>query len=124
MNLASPKTNASNPGRKETTMKSNTARRIASITLLLLATSVVQAEPVGTKTPVLTTSAKTESLETHRFERAVSCKYHQVSPRNFFAVFLFNRPEQQTSLVEVRIVRPATERCKSLSARSGSAATV
>ena len=63
---------------------------------------------------VFTTTTKTERLEAHRFERDIARKNHQVSPRQTFAVFLIDRPEQPAGLVEVTVVRSAVEGRKAL----------
>src|SRR6516164_9124076 len=69
-------------------------------------------------------AAKTERLEVHRFQRDVTGQNHQVSPRDFAAVFLLDRPEQPARLVEVRIVRPRVKRCEALLASAGATAAV
>src|SRR6202167_1073895 len=69
-------------------------------------------------------AAETEGLEAHRFEGDVAGENQKIRPRELPAVFLLDRPQQATRLVEARIVRPAVERRKTLLAISGAAAAV
>jgi hypothetical protein len=55
---------------------------------------------------------KAKRLESHRLEGAVARKDHQVSPRQFSPIFLLDGPEKTASLVKIRIIWPAVERCK------------
>src|SRR5665213_134559 len=72
------------------------------------------AEPSAFRTPVElfrlphigAAAGETERLEAHRVEGDVAGEDHQVGPGNFPAVFLLDRPQQPTRLVEVGIVRP------------------
>jgi len=41
---------------------------------------------------IFTSASKTECLEVHRLQGTVTCENHQISPRNFLAIFLFDRP--------------------------------
>ena len=68
-------------------------------------------------------AAETERLEAHRLEGNVPQELSG-RPRSAPAVFLLDRPQQPARLVEVRVVRPAIERCKALLAGSGAAAAV
>ena len=54
----------------------------------------------------------------------ISGQDHQVGPGDRRAVFLLDRPEQATRLVEVDVVRPAVERREALRARGCAAAAV
>src|SRR5579872_5901407 len=90
-------------------------------------------QPSGFRTPIhiflwfpniFTSAGETKSFEAHRLERAVARENHQVGPRNFVTVFLFDWPKQQTSLVEVGIVGPAVERSEALLSRASTAATI
>ncbi|CAB4796743.1 unannotated protein [freshwater metagenome] len=54
----------------------------------------------------------------------MSSEDHEVSPREFVAVFLLDRPQQSTGLVEVGIVWPAVQRRKALRPLSRAAASV
>ena len=73
---------------------------------------------------VFTTTGKTECLEAHAFQRAVTCKDHQVGPADLVAVLLFDRPQQTTRFVKVAVVRPAVQRRKTLGAGTGTAAAI
>ena len=73
---------------------------------------------------VRTSAAKPKRLKAHRLESAVAGKDYQVGPRELSAVFLFYRPDQKAGLVEVYIVRPTVERCKTLHTRSTATAAV
>jgi len=73
---------------------------------------------------VLTPASETEGLETHRFQGNVSGEDHQVSPGDFPAVLLLDRPEQSARLVEVRVVGPTIEGRKALVAVACAAAPV
>ena len=73
---------------------------------------------------VLTSAAKTEGFESHRFKRDVAGKNHKVGPGNFAAILLFDRPEQTTRLVQADVVRPTVQRCKPLLAPATTAAAV
>ena len=63
---------------------------------------------------VLATTRKAERLEAHRLKGDVAGEDHQVSPGDFPAVLLLDRPEQASRLLEVRVIRPAVERRKAL----------
>jgi len=67
---------------------------------------------------VLAPASETEGLETHRFQRDVARKDDEVGPGDFFAVLLFDRPQQPARLVKVDVVGPAIERGKTLVAVS------
>src|ERR1700679_3704634 len=73
---------------------------------------------------ILATAGQTEGLESHRFECDVAGKDHQVSPGNFAAILLFDRPEQAPRLLEIGIVRPAVERRIALLTPTPAAASV
>src|SRR6185312_17572700 len=73
---------------------------------------------------VCASAAEPEGLEPHIFERDITGKDHQVSPRNLAPIFLLDRPQQPACLVEVYVVRPTVERREALLPSSGSAAAV
>jgi len=97
-----------------------------------LAAIALVAEPRGLRAPVdrlwlpdvLATAAEAECLEAHRFERDVASEDHQVRPRQPAAVFLLDRPEQPTRLVEVAVVGPAVEWREALLARACAATAI
>ena len=99
---------------------------------LALAAVALVAEPRPLGTPVElfglphigAAAGKTECLEAHRLERDVAGENDQVGPRDFPAVFLLDRPQQPARFVEVRVVRPAVQRRKTLLAGAGAAAAV
>src|SRR5579872_747869 len=70
------------------------------------------------------TATKTEGLKAHRLEGDVAGENHEVGPRDFASVLLFDRPEQPTCLVQVHVVRPAIKWCEALLPSSGTAAAV
>jgi len=57
-------------------------------------------------------------------EGYVAREIHKVGPGDFPAVFLLDRPQQPARFVEVRVVRPGSERSEALLIGSGAAATV
>ena len=63
---------------------------------------------------VFTTTGKTEGFKAHGFVRHVTGENHQVSPGQLVAVFLFDRPQQTTRLIQVAVIRPAVQRCEAL----------
>src|SRR5262249_50824076 len=69
-------------------------------------------------------TAETERLEAHRLESDVARENKKIGPGDLAAVFLLDRPQQPARLVQVRVVRPAVERCEALLTRSGSTAAV
>ena len=73
---------------------------------------------------IFASAAETERLEAHRLEGDVARENQQVGPGDFPAVFLLDRPQQPARLVEVRVVRPAIDRCEALLAGSGAAAAI
>src|SRR5208337_24380 len=73
---------------------------------------------------VLAPAAKTKRLKAHRLEGNVACENHEVSPRDFPPILLFDRPQQPARLVKVHVVRPAIERREALLPGSGPAAAV
>ena len=70
------------------------------------------------------TAAKAERLEAHGLQRDVAGQDHQVGPRELAAILLLDRPQQAACLVQVVVVRPAVERCKTLGARARPATAV
>ena len=93
----------------------------------------VASQPLGLAAPVdvlfrlpdvLTPAAKTEGLESHRFQRDVAREDHQVGPGDFPAVLLLDRPEQAPRLVQADIVRPTVERGEALLAPAAATAAV
>ena len=69
-------------------------------------------------------AGETERLEAHRIERDVAGEDHQVGPGDFAAVFLLDRPQQPTCLVEIGIVRPGVQWREALLSGAGAAAAV
>src|SRR5208337_7832 len=69
-------------------------------------------------------AAETEGLEPHRLEGDVARQDYQVGPGDLPPVFLLDRPQQPSRLVEVRVVRPRVERRETLLAGAGAAAAV
>src|ERR1700689_4146276 len=75
--------------------------------------------------PVIRASAsEAEGLKAHLLERDISGQDHQIAPGELFTVLLLDRPQQSPRLVEIRVVRPAVERLKSLLSAARAAATV
>ena len=90
-------------------------------------------EPLALRAPVdvvlrlpdiLAAAAEAEGLKPHRFERHVARQHHQIGPGECPAVFLLDRPEQATGLIEIGVVGPAVERGKPLRAVSGTSPSV
>ncbi len=73
---------------------------------------------------VFAPAPKAAGFESHRLQRAVASQNHQVGPRDFLAVFLFDRPQQHTGFIEVGVVGPAVDRGKPLVASACPPATV
>ena len=73
---------------------------------------------------VFTTTREAEGFETHRVHGDITGQNDQVSPRNFAAVFLLDRPEQAACFVKVDVVRPAVERRKALGAKARTATAI
>src|ERR1017187_7024679 len=69
-------------------------------------------------------AAKTERLKAHRFQCDVAGENHEVSPGNFPAILLLDRPQKPPRLVQVYVVRPAIKRREALLPGSGTAAAV
>ena len=65
------------------------------------------------------TGTKAKNRETHLLERRITSKEDQVGPRDGFAIFLLDGPQQAPCLVEIGVVGPAVERSKALLALSG-----
>ena len=63
---------------------------------------------------VLAAAGESECLETHRFQCNVAREDHQVSPGNFAAILLLDRPQQTPRLVQVPVVGPTVQRRESL----------
>ena len=108
----------------------NRSQRIRKITIAAVAL-VRQPRAFGTPVDVLfglphirASAAETKCLESHRLESDVAGENHQVSPGNFAAVFLLDRPQQPARLVEVHVVGPAIERSEALLPGSGAAAAI
>ncbi|MNE34152.1 hypothetical protein D3C80_1278620 [compost metagenome] len=73
---------------------------------------------------VCTAAGKTEGLEAHRFQRDIAGQDHQVGPRYAVAVFLLDRPQEAASLIEVDVIGPAVERCKTLLPHAGATSAI
>src|SRR5271169_1445920 len=108
----------------------HSSERILKITVAAVA---LVRQPLAFRSPenvlfglpdVLAPAAKTEGLESHRVQGDVAGENHQVSPGDFPAVLLFDRPQQPARLVEVHVIRPAIERREALLTGSGPAAAV
>ncbi|OIQ83142.1 hypothetical protein GALL_350680 [mine drainage metagenome] len=69
-------------------------------------------------------TGEAEGLEAHALQRHVAGQHDEVGPREFFTVFLLDRPQQAARLIEVDVVGPAVERGEALLAMSGAAAAV
>ena len=90
-------------------------------------------EPLALGTPVdvvlrfpdiLAAAAEAEGLKPHRFKCHVARQHHQIGPGECPAVFLLDRPEQATGLIEIGVVGPAVERGKPLRAVASTAPSV
>ena len=73
---------------------------------------------------VSTATGETEGLEAHGFERDIAGQDHQVGPGNGVAIFLLDRPDQASRLVQIGIVRPGIERGETLLAHAGATAAI
>ena len=99
---------------------------------LALAAVALVAEPGSLGTPVkllrlphvLASAGEAEGLEAHQFKGDVACENHEIGPGNLLPVFLLDRPQQATRLVEIGVVRPAVEGREALLSRAGAAAPV
>src|SRR6185312_13358939 len=106
------------------------SQRIRKVTIAAVAL-VRQPFAFGTPVHVLfwlphigASAAETKCLEAHRLESDIAGENHQVGPRGFAAVFLFDRPQQPARLVEVYVVGPAIEWREALLPSSGTAAAI
>ena len=70
------------------------------------------------------TAAEAEGFEAHRLKCAIAGENHQVGPRDFLAVFLFDRPQEAAGFVEVGVVWPTVEGGEALLSGAGAAATI
>ena len=70
------------------------------------------------------TAAEAEGFEAHRLKCAIAGENHQVGPRDFLAVFLFDRPQEAAGFVEVGVVRPTVKWGEALLSGAGAAATI
>ena len=91
------------------------------------------AEPLGLRPPidvflgfpnVGTTATEAEGPKAHRFESNISAQDHKVGPGNFLTIFLLDGPKKAAGLIEVGVVGPAVERCKTLGTVACSATTI
>ena len=91
------------------------------------------AQPGGFRTPedivvwfpcIDSAAAEAEGRQPHRFESDIAGEDNKVTPGDIAAVLLLDRPHQPASLVEVRIVRPAVQWCKTLLGSTGAPTTV
>ena len=73
---------------------------------------------------IFTAATKTQRLETHRLISHISGQNKQIGPRNFVSVFFLHRPKQPPCLVQIHIIRPTVQRCKTLIARIGTSPSV
>ena len=73
---------------------------------------------------VFAPTRKPAGFEAHRLQSAVTREDHQVSPGDFLAVFLLDRPKQHARFVEVGVVGPTVDRRKPLVASATTATTV
>ena len=63
---------------------------------------------------ICTATGKAKGGATHALNRHVTCENIEVRPADLIAVFLLDRPQQATRLVEVAIIRPGVQRRKTL----------
>ncbi len=73
---------------------------------------------------VLAAAGVAERLEAHRLHGAVAGQHKQIGPGDLLAVFLLDRPQQASGLVEVAVVGPAVDGREALVARRGATAAV
>ena len=94
--------------------------RIGEITIAAVA---LVRKPLAFRAPVdvitrlphiFAAAAETEGLKSHRFQCHVTREDHEVGPRDLPAILLLDGPEQSACLIEVHIVGPAIEGCKTL----------
>src|SRR5689334_19750570 len=69
-------------------------------------------------------AAKPERLEAHRLEGDIADQNKKIGPRDPATVFLFDGPQEPSRLIEVGIVWPAVERCKTLLTAASAAAPI
>src|SRR3546814_3471300 len=63
-------------------------------------------------------------LAAHALDRDIAGQDEQVGPADLVAIFLLDRPQQASRLVEISVVGPAVERRETLLPAVGAAATV
>ena len=73
---------------------------------------------------ILATAAEAEHRSAHRFDGDITGQDEQIGPADMLAIFLLDRPEQATRLVEIAVVGPAVERSEALLPARSTAATV
>ncbi len=73
---------------------------------------------------VLAAESEAEGLQAHVLVGDGAGEDDQVGPADPVAVFLLDRPQQATCLVEVDVVGPGVDRCEALVARAGAAAAI
>ena len=71
-----------------------------------------------------TPAAKAKGLEAHGLEGTIPRENDEIGPGNPVAIFLLNRPEQASRLVEVAVVGPTVDRCQSLVTATGPTSTI
>ncbi|CNU62563.1 Uncharacterised protein [Salmonella enterica subsp. enterica serovar Bovismorbificans] len=73
---------------------------------------------------IFTPGAETEGTEAGVFQRHVTRQNKQVGPGNFLAIFLLNRPQQTTRLIQADVIRPGVKRRKTLLTTTRAATTI
>ena len=73
---------------------------------------------------ILPAKGKTEGLQPHGFIGDGARVGNQVRPAELVAVFLLDRPKQTARLVQVDVIRPGVDGCKSLVTGTGATAAI
>ena len=100
---------------------------LASVAVSVVSKPLIFATPIDVifRVPdVRSATTETEDRAAHGFDSDLAGKDEQVSPTDGITILLLDWPQQASSLVEVSVVRPAVERCKSLCTSSATASTV
>ena len=100
---------------------------------IALTTVPAVAQPISLDAPidvffrrpdVSTATTETERSATHGFDGDIASQNQQIGPADIPAIFLLDRPQQATRLVQIAIIGPAVQRRKTLRTRATATTTI
>ena len=97
---------------------------LAAVTLVAKPRTFRSPEELLRLPRIFPAAGKAERLESHVLKRNVADQHKKVGPRDLASVFLLDRPEQASGLIEICVIRPAVKWCETHLSCSGAAPAV